>query len=80
MIEVVEDKCESLIKHLDEIQNNFSEQRLRGVLDDTEEHFEKLKIIRKKLTQFHIASYKTIKAAQLQTTAKKHNICQMKNT
>ena len=44
---------------------------------NTDEWFDKLKSIRTKATQFHVACSKAFKAASLQTTTRKHYICQM---
>jgi len=74
--ELVENKYESMKKELDEIQSRFSESWLKGALN-TEEQFDRLKTVRKQLTQFHVASSKTLKAAHMQTTTRKHYICQM---
>ena len=66
-------------KELDEIRSKFSEAHLKGALN-TDEQFDGLKTVRKQLTQFQVASAKTLKAAHLQTTTKKHYICHIQKT
>jgi len=75
-IELIEEKYESTKKQLDEIQNGFSEPELKRNVN-SEEQFHKLKYVRKKITQFHVACSKTLKTAHLQTSTRKHYICQI---
>ena len=75
-IDIIEQKAESTKKQLDNIQNRFTESELKRRLDN-DEQFNKLKSIRKLITQFHVASSKALKAASLQTSTKKHYICQL---
>ena len=74
--DITERNFESTMKELDNIQNQFTEHDLKKTLN-TEEQFDKLKSIQKKITQFHVACTKTLKAVSLQTNTRKHYICQM---
>jgi len=72
MIPMIQNKYETIIKDLDNIQNEFTKTELKWNLN-TDEQFEQLKTIRKKITHFLLHSrQQSNKSCKFTDNNKKH--------